>query len=94
MSRTVSREEQLLANAVYKVGDVVVTNGTVRVFDNRQSPASGALPGWKWRVTEVYVATTGSGYALRYAVVADSAPLMYQATLRPQQIARKVGQHS
>ena len=94
MSKHVTREEQLLATALYKPGDVVVTNDTVKVLDNRQRPASGALPGWKWRITEVFVAQTGSGYALRYSAVAHTAPEMYRTTLRAKQIARKVGTHA
>jgi hypothetical protein len=90
MKSKVSREAQLLATALYKPGDVVTTNGTVRVFDNRQRPACGALPGWLWRIAEVYVAATDSGLSLRYKVVADTAPEMYSATLRAKDIARKV----
>lgn len=90
MKTRMSREQQLLAAALYKPGDVVVTNCTVKVFDNRQRPASGALPGWLWRITEVYVEATGSGYSLRYAAVAHTAPEMYQGVLRAKQIARKV----
>lgn len=85
-----SREEQLLAQALYKVGDVVVTNCDVPVLDNRGRAAGGASPGWLWRVTEVAVVQTGSGLALRYAVVAHRAPELYNGTLRPKQIARKV----
>jgi hypothetical protein len=81
--------DELLATALYKPGDVVTTNGTVNVFDNRQRAAGGALPGWKWRITAVTVVATGCGLSLRYAVVADSAPQMYSATLRAKNIARK-----
>lgn len=84
-----SREEQLLAQALYKPGDVVVTNCDVKVFDNRGRPDGSAAPGWLWRVVEVEVVQTGSGLSIRYAVVSHSAPGLYRGTLRARQIARK-----
>lgn len=90
MKSRVSRESQLLAAAVYRVGDVVVTDVSVRCFDNRNEPDGYAAPGWWWRITGVRVVQTRSGHALRYDAVADSAPEMYHGTIRPKQIARKV----
>lgn len=85
-----SREQQLLSGALYRVGDVVTTTTTVPVVDHLNAKAGGALPGWKWRITEVFVQKNGSGFVLRYAVVAHTAPKMYHATLTPKSIARKI----
>lgn len=91
MGTTQTREEACLAKALYKVGDIVVTTDTVKVFDNRNRPDGGALPGWRWRIVEVYTEQSGRSLLLRYKAVAAIAPEAYYGIIRPNQISRKVG---
>jgi hypothetical protein len=85
----VTREQILLAQALYRVGDVVVTHETVPCYVVGGGRDGGAAPGWLWRVARVYGTEVGAGQALRYDCVAHTAPKMYRTTLRPKQIDRK-----
>lgn len=56
--------------------------------------AGYAAPGWEWRIVRVYAKYVGAGMALEYECVAHTAPLMYNAHLRPHTIDKKVGRHA
>lgn len=80
-------QQQLEADARYKVGDVVVTTEpvTCKVIGSGNNDGWAAV-GWKWRV----VAVTTEGRTLRYEVVAHTAPKIYRQVLKQSQIAKKV----
>lgn len=87
------RAAKVIAQARFKVGDVVTTEKKVTAYDNRGKKDGWADPGWAWRVTDQLVEWRGMSCTITYKVTAHDAPGFYFQHFRDSQIAGKVGEH-